>query len=152
MSSTVAWHDSYMNHAKFVDLWRFSSLVDLECTIFCTLGLFTHEPRAMTMKSWEPKRKCPKAVPTHFQNHVVWSWALKCSVKSYATMPSIKCYFNECLFMQALWHTWLNGIKQRLWAFGVPWSHGFVVGLPPSLRWFLKIIQVTMKLDPFDAM
>jgi hypothetical protein len=30
-------------------------------------------------------------------------------------------------------------------AFGVPWSSGFVLGL-------LKIVQVTRKHDPFDAM
>ena len=36
---------------------------------------------------WEPKRKCPKAVPRHLQNHVVWSRTLKCNVKSYVTRP-----------------------------------------------------------------
>ena len=44
--------------------------------------LHTREPRAVTMKLWEPKRKCPKAVPTHFQTHVVWSRIFKCSVKA----------------------------------------------------------------------
>ena len=39
---------------------------------------FTHEPRAVTMKLWEPERKCPKAVLRYFRNHGVWSWALKC--------------------------------------------------------------------------
>ena len=43
-----------------------------------TKGDFTHKSRAVTMKSWEPKRKCPKVVPRHIQNHVVWSWTLKC--------------------------------------------------------------------------
>jgi hypothetical protein len=28
-------------------------------------------------------------------------------------------------------HTWLDRIKQQLWAFGVPWSPGFVLGMPP---------------------
>jgi hypothetical protein len=32
---------------------------------------FTHEPRAVSRKLWESKRKCPKAVPRHLQNHVV---------------------------------------------------------------------------------
>jgi hypothetical protein len=27
-----------------------------------------------------------------------------CSVKSYVTGPSTKCYFNECLFMRVLTH------------------------------------------------
>ena len=55
-------------------------------------------------KLWEPKRKCPKAVPTHLQHHVVWSRTLKCSVKSYVTGPSTKCYFNEFLFMRVFTH------------------------------------------------
>ena len=65
---------------------------------------FTHEPRAVTMKLREPNRKCPKAVPTHLQDHVVWSRTLKCSVKSYVIGPSTKCYFNEFLFMWVLTH------------------------------------------------
>ena len=64
-----------------------------------TLRTFTHEPRTMTMKLWEPKRKRPKSVPRHLQNHVVWSWTLKCSVKPSMTGPSTKCYFNKFLFM-----------------------------------------------------
>jgi hypothetical protein len=66
-------------------------------------GHFTHEPRAVTMKLWEPKRKCPKAaVPTHLQNHVVWSRILDCNVKSYVIGPSSESYFNEFLFMRVL--------------------------------------------------
>jgi hypothetical protein len=51
----------------------------LKATIVVTEGHFTHEPRAMTMNLWEPKRKCPKAVPTkimscgHGSSSVVWS-------------------------------------------------------------------------------
>jgi hypothetical protein len=67
-------------------------------------GHFTHKPRAVTMKFWEPKRKCPNPIPTHLQTHVVWSRILKCSVKSYVTGPSTKCYFNEFLCMHALTH------------------------------------------------
>jgi hypothetical protein len=37
-------------------------------------------------------------------NHVMCSHSLECSVKSYVTMASTKCYFNECLFMQILTH------------------------------------------------
>jgi hypothetical protein len=50
------------------------------------------------------QKKCPKAVPRHFQNHVVWSHALKCSVKSYVTGPSTKCYLNEHLLIRVLTH------------------------------------------------
>jgi hypothetical protein len=73
---------------------------------------FTPEPRAVTMKMWEPKRKWPEAVPTHLQNHEVWSRTLKCNVKSYVTSPSTKCYFNEFLFT----HVFINKINQSLWA------------------------------------
>ena len=47
------------------------------CMVTCSKGHFTPEPRDMTMNLWEPKRKCPKAVPTHLQNHVVWSQIFK---------------------------------------------------------------------------
>ena len=55
-----------------------------------TEGHSTQKPRAVTVKLWEAKRKCPKAVPTHFQNHGVWLGPLKCSVKSYVTKPNTK--------------------------------------------------------------
>ena len=47
---------------------------------------------------------CPKVVPRYLQNHVVWSWTLKCSVKSCVIGSSTKCHFNEWLFMEALTH------------------------------------------------
>jgi hypothetical protein len=52
-----------------------------------TKAHFTHEPRPMTMKLWEPKRKCPKAVQTHLQNQVGWSRTLECSVEPYVMGP-----------------------------------------------------------------
>ena len=67
--------------------------------VLSTWGHLTYEPRVVTMKLWEPEKECPKAVPRHFQNHVVWSQALKCSVKSYVIGPSTKCYsmsFYSC--------------------------------------------------------
>ena len=57
------------------------------------------EPRAVPMKLLEPKRKCPKPIPRYFQNHVVWSRVLKCSVKSYAIGPqpnAISMNFYSC--------------------------------------------------------
>jgi hypothetical protein len=47
-------------------------------------------------------------------------------------------------------HACWNRINQRLGAFGVPWSPSFVLR-PTSKRWFLKVVQMTMKHDPFDA-
>ena len=79
----------------------------LDCiTNYCTNGNFTHEPRTVTMKLWEPPKKCPKADLRHLQNHVVWPQILKFSIymKPYVTGPSTKCYFNEFLFMRALTH------------------------------------------------
>jgi hypothetical protein len=97
--------------------------------------------------------ECPKAtVPTHLWNHVVWSRTLKCSVKSYVTGSSTKCYLNEFLFMWILKHDKknfkiLNSIVVSVWSAMVSW---FCVR-STSERWFLKIIQVTMKQDPFDV-
>ena len=68
---------------------------------------FIYEPRAVTMKLWEPKRKCPKAVPTHLHNRIVWSRTLKCSVKSYVAGPSTKCcFYNFFLIIHAGPHAW----------------------------------------------
>jgi hypothetical protein len=97
---------------------------------FDNKGHFTHKPRAMTMRLWEPKWKCPKAVATHLQHHVVWSWTLNCSVKSYVTGPSTKCYFNDFWFMRVLTHDkikWINGCEHSE-------CHGllvFLLDLPP---------------------
>ena len=96
---------------------------------------FTHKPRAVTMKLWEPKIKNPKAVPRHPQNHVVWSRIVKCSVKSYVTGPSTKCYFNKVLFMWVLTHDkieWTNSCE-HLECHGLP-----VLFRPTSKRWFLN--------------
>jgi hypothetical protein len=47
---------------------------------FVKASHITHKTRAVNVKLWEPKWKCPKAVPTHLQRHVVWSQSLKCHV------------------------------------------------------------------------
>ena len=64
-----------------------------------------------------PKEKSVQnAVPIHVQNHhVVWSRMFKCSVKSYVTGPSTKCYFDVLLFMRVLTHDqieWANGCER----------------------------------------
>ena len=115
-----------------------------------TKGHYTHEPRAVTMKLREPKKKSPEAIPRHLQkNHVVWSRILKCSAASHVTRPSTKCNIIEFLFMRVLTHDkiwWINGgdCSKHI----VSW---FRVK-PTSKRWFLKIVEVTTKHDPFDAM
>ena len=62
----------------------------------CSKGHFTHEPRAMTMRLWEPKRKCPKAVPRHFHNYVVWHGSS--SVTRPSTKNAISMNFYSCGF------------------------------------------------------
>ena len=44
--------------------------------------------------------------------------------------PSTNCDFNEFLFMRARTYD-ENRMNQRVWEFWVPWSSGFVLGLPP---------------------
>ena len=97
-------------------------------------GHFTHEPRAVTMKLWEPNRKCPKAVPTHLHNHVVLSRALKCSVKPFVTGRSTKCYFNEFLFIRSL--RMIKENKPTVVSVRSVMVLRFCIGLPPrSSKW-----------------
>ena len=64
---------------------------------------FMHEPKSRDREIVRAKTMCPKAtVPTHLPNHVVWSRALKCSVKSHVTGYQTKGYFDEFLFMRVL--------------------------------------------------
>ena len=88
----LVWSESFV-HGSLINMYMVEGLCWTDERY--AQGHFTHEPRAVTMMLREPKRKCPKAVPTHLQHHVVWSQVLKCSVKSYATGLSTKCYFNE---------------------------------------------------------
>ena len=67
------------------------------------------------MKLWEPKRKRPKAVPTHLQNRVVWSWTLTSRVV-WSQMLS------QWVSIPTSPRTWSKRIKQRLWALTVPRS------------------------------
>jgi hypothetical protein len=114
------------------DLWwgtcKFHKLMVRIWNLLVLKGHFAHEPRAMTMKFWEPERKCPKAIPRHFQNHVLWLWW--CSVKSYVTGTSTNA--NLMIFHSCGPHTWQNIINWRLWDSIVPWSPDFVLGLPPG--------------------
>ena len=58
------------------------------------------------------QKKCPKAVPTHFQNHLMWSHAPKCNVKSCDRA------FNQMLLqgysIQLEFQAAKKGIKGRL--------------------------------------
>ena len=108
----------------------------------------------MSQEPWpwnceSPKEKCPKAIPRHLQNHVVWSWIFKCIVKSYVTGPSTKCYFNDfysCGSSRMIIYN--KSMIVNIWSAMVPW---FCVR-PTSTRWFWKLNQVTMKNNPLKAM
>ena len=107
--------------------------------------LHRHEPRVMTMKLWEPKRSVQRP-----------------SQDTYGNMPST-----------VVWsHMWLGpqpkAISVNLYSYGVLthdkiWKKSTIVRFrsvmvsrfyvrPTSKKWFWKIIWVTMKHDPFDAM
>ena len=58
-----------------------------------------------SQESWPWNCESPKAVPRHFQNHVVWSRTLKCSVKSYVTQPLNQVQFRWLFYSCGL-HTW----------------------------------------------
>jgi hypothetical protein len=90
--------------ADHLKLWKRSNKTPMWYMVdvfkICNIRAISHtgqEPWPWNCES--PKRKCPKAVPTHLQNLLMWSWALKCSVKSYVTRPSTKYYFNKFIFM-----------------------------------------------------
>jgi hypothetical protein len=109
------------DHCLCVCLWRRSSEVR-------ATSHTSQEPWPWNCES--PKENCPKAIPTHLQNHVVWSQTLKCSVKSYVPGPqpnAISMNFYSCRSSRMI----KNKINQWLWVFGVPWSPNFVLGLPP---------------------
>jgi len=113
-------------------------------------GHFTHEPRAVTMKLWEPKRKCPKAVRTHLQNHLVWSQTLKCRVKVICDRTLNQMLFSINFYLCRSSHL-ICRINQRSSTFGVPRSLNFVLGLPPRDN-FWKQSKWPWTHDPFDAM
>ena len=92
------------------------------------------------MKLCEPKRKCLKAIPTHLQNHVMWSQTLKCNVKPHVTGASTKCYFNECLFMPVFTHDKIDQINSC--------EHSECHGLPVLYSVYLQ--EVVFKNNPSD--
>ena len=119
---------------------------------------FTHEPRAGTMELWEPKRNCPKAIPTwsksrdHDQSvqrlsqmisEFLWRGPGPSSVKSYATGPSMKL-----IYVPARSSHMIEYNKSMVVRF---WSAMFCVR-PTSKRGLLKIVQVTMKHDLLSVM
>ena len=81
------------------------------------------------MRLWEPKRNVQRP-----SQHTPKS----CRV---VMVPQVQCEvicdraLNQMLFQwiynHAGPHIWQNIVNQQLWAFGVPWSPGFVLDLPP---------------------
>ena len=67
----------------------------------------------------------PKTHPTSCS--VVTCPQVQCEVICGMAWPSTKCYFNE-FYSCGSSRMIKNRINQRLWAFGLPWSSGFVLG------------------------
>ena len=120
----------------------------LRCSVksyVCSVRSTSHtsqEPCPWNCES--PKGSVQRLSQTHL--HVLWSRALRCSVESYVTGPSTKCYFNEFLFMRVLTYDKIKSDERSECHVS-----RFCVRLT-SKRWYLKIIQVTKKHDPFDVM
>jgi hypothetical protein len=116
--------------------------------MLCDLSLRATSHTSQELSPWNcesPNESVqrPLSQHTHLQNHLVRSQTLECSVRSYVTGPSTKCYFNGFLLMRVLTH-YTNRINQWLWAY--IWSaicSQFVFRLTPK-RWLLKLVQVTM--------
>ena len=70
-------------------------------------GHFAHEPRAVTMRLWEPKRRSVLKPPSQDRllHHVGWSWTCKCSVKSYCDQVLNQMLF-QWIFIHAGPHAW----------------------------------------------
>jgi hypothetical protein len=107
-------------------------------------GHFAHDPRAVTMKLWEPKRKCPMAtVPTQVQTHVVvWSRTSKCRLKNICDpgpqLTAISTKFYSCKSSHMIKEN--KPMVVSIWSAMVS---QFCVR-STFKRWFLKGVQVTM--------
>ena len=149
LDETMCW-DGTTKRAQLDNRHQDSCQVMRTCTkLHLAEGPLTHEPRAVTMKLWEPKQKCPKAVPTHLQTHV-------CGHRSSGVVWS---------------HMWpgpqSNAISMKFYSCGsshmIKSNKSIVVSVRSAMvswfcvrstfkRWFWKMNQMTMKHDPCDAM
>ena len=114
--------------------------------VVATKDHFPHKPRAVTMELWEPKRKWLKAVPN--------TPPKSCSV---VTDPQVWSHMwprpqPHAILMDFYSHGSSHMIKENestvLGVRGAMISQLCVY----SKRWFMKIVQVIMKHNPFDAM
>ena len=117
IKGSFQWWTIGINFWNIKKKWTTLSYIDVRC-LFTTFYacLHEHEDNEGDLGSLDTRaksrdhvivrdqKKCPKAVPRRFQNHVVWSWPLKCSVKSCVIGSSTKCYFNEILFTMGSSH------------------------------------------------
>jgi hypothetical protein len=105
-------------------------MCSINCSELINKGHFTHESRVVTVTLWRPKGKCPKPIRIHLQNDVVRSQTLSSVMWRHmwlGTQPNVilvNVYSSGFLHM-------ISRMNQRLWAFGIPWSPGFVLGLLP---------------------
>jgi hypothetical protein len=98
-------------------------------------GHFTHKPRVVTMKSWEPKRKCPKATQDTSKimwwgqgpSSVVWSHMWLGPQPNVVSMNSIHVGSSHMIQSN-------NPTVMRFWSAMVSW---FCIR-PTSKKWSLE--------------
>ena len=59
-----------------------------------TLGPLYTQAKSRDHEIVRAPKKCAMAIPRHFHNHVVWSRALKCSMKPYVTRALNRTLFQ----------------------------------------------------------
>jgi hypothetical protein len=91
-------YDLFIYHNIFLRSLRGKSCWDPEVGLIWANSHTSQEPWPWNTES--PKESVQRLCQDtfkHFQNHAVWSWALKWRVKACVTGPSTKCHFNEFL-------------------------------------------------------
>ena len=78
ISSYILWHSECDGNQIDFKLHKVKGFHDINCCCCCCCFPMNCQistlKRALQLWPWNFKEKCPKAVPRHIQNHVVWSW------------------------------------------------------------------------------
>ena len=127
-------------HQKYI---TFSFLC---CKALHLLRATSHTSQEPWLKLWEPKRKCSKAVPRHPQNHGLWSGVVWRHMWPGPQPNVISMNLDSCGSSRMI-----NENKSTIVSVRSAMVSWFIVR-PIYKRWFLKIVQVTLKHGPFDAM
>ena len=116
-----------------------------------TKGHFTHEPRAVTMKLWEPTRKgsVPRPSQTHLWNHAVLSRTLECGVKAICDRALNHMLFR-CIFYSSGSSCVIEWNKPTIVSVRIVVDSWFCVR-PTSKRWFSKNNSIDHENDWSDV-